>query len=231
MGSSNIKILAYEPTPLGFLCLRRRALLSDPNTVVTEITLDHEFLMSSENTTSERELAKRALAMREEVDLKVLVGGLGLGYTAQEVLTSKRVACVEVVELLPQVIDWFKDGLFPLAETLKADARLSVREGDIFKLLSRPPDRKFDLILIDVDHAPDEHLADSNSLLYTASGLHSAKAHLGPQGVLAVWSYADSAPFTAALKAVFTEVRVEPVSFQNRLKSETITDWLFFAQG
>ena len=230
MSSSNIEILAYEPTPLGFLCLRRRALLSDPGTVVTEITLNHEFLMSSANTVSERKLARSALDLNVKADLKVLVGGLGLGYTAREVLACKRVASVEVVELLPEVIAWLNRGLFPLAEELKADARLSVCAGDVFDRLSKPPDREFDLILIDVDHAPDENLGHSNAAFYTEAGLGSAKAHLTPHGVLAVWSYADNTPFAAALQAVFKTVTVQPVSFENKLTDQTITDWLFFAR-
>ena len=94
MSSSNLKILASESTPLGPLCLRRRELLSRPGTVVIEITLNQELLMSSYNTISERQLAKSALDMNPEGDLRVLVGGLGLGYTAHEVLTSERVAYV-----------------------------------------------------------------------------------------------------------------------------------------
>ena len=67
------------------LCLRQRELLSEPGTMVTEITLDHEFLMSSYSTASERALSRFALDMHPGRDLKVLVGGLGLGYTAHEV--------------------------------------------------------------------------------------------------------------------------------------------------
>ncbi|MCK5327314.1 MAG: spermidine synthase, partial [Candidatus Latescibacteria bacterium] len=85
-------------------------------------------------------------------------------------------------------------------------------------------------ILIDVDHAPDENLGPSNAAFYTEAGLWSAKAHLTPHGVLAVWSYADNTPFAAALQAVFKTVTVQPVSFENKLTDETITDWLFFAR-
>ena len=77
----NLEILAYEETELGPLCLRRRELLSEPGTVVTEVTLNHEFLMSSYNTDSERALANRAIEIHGGRDLRVLVGGLGLGYT------------------------------------------------------------------------------------------------------------------------------------------------------
>ena len=82
MPDSNLEILAYEMSPLGLLCLRRRELLSQPGTIVTEVTLNHEFLMSSLYTDSERALAQTALQMHSGKDLQVLVGGLGLGYTA-----------------------------------------------------------------------------------------------------------------------------------------------------
>lgn len=230
MSPSNIEILAYEDTDLGLLCLRRRELLSQPGTMVTEITLNHEYLMSSYNTLSERQLATYALEMNSHENLKVLVGGLGLGYTAGEALTSSRVASVEVVEFLPPVIDWLQRGLFPLAEQLKADSRLSVVAGDVYERLSRPPDKRFDLILIDVDHSPDENLDDANASFYTEAGLLQAKAHLAPDGVLGVWSYAESSPFADALHCVFQNVVVKEATFNNTLIDQVTTDWLFFAR-
>lgn len=198
--------------------------------MVTEITLNHEYLMSSYNTLSERQLAAHALEMNTHENLQVLVGGLGLGYTAGEVLASPRVASVEVVEFLPQVIDWLDRGLFPLAEELKADSRLSLVAGDVFERLSRPPDKRFDLILIDVDHSPDENLGDANVSFYTEVGLLQAKAHLAPDGVLAVWSYAESSPFASALHSIFQDVAVKGVTFNNSLIDQINTDWLFFAR-
>ena len=230
MGSAKIKILAYESTDLGPLCLRRRELLSQPGTMVTEITLNHEFLMSSYHTESERQLAAHALEMNGGENLRVLVGGLGLGYTAGAVLASERVAAVEVVEYLPPVIDWLDRGLFPLAEELKADARLSVTCGDVYERLARLPGERFDLILIDVDHAPDENLADSNTRFYSEAGLREAKAHLTSTGVLGVWSYAESSPFADALGRVFESVAVKQVAFRNDLIDQDVTDWLFFGR-
>ena len=84
------------------LCLRRRGLLGEPGTVVTEVTLNHEFLMSSYHTASERALASMALDMFSGQEGKVLVGGLGLGYTTAECLACERVGQVEALELLPQ---------------------------------------------------------------------------------------------------------------------------------
>lgn len=230
MPPSNLEILAYEDTPLGPLCLRRRKLLSTPGTVVTEVTLDHEFLMSSHYTASERALARIALEMHEGPELRVLVGGLGLGYTAHAGLASSRVTSVEAVELLPQVIDWLEGDLVPLSAELQADERFSAVRGDVFARLVGPPSERFDLILIDVDHAPDDRLGDANAGFYTEDGLRRTRRHLAPGGVLGVWSYADSSDFSRALEVVFEEVRREPVTYFNALVDEERTDWLFFAR-
>lgn len=225
------EIVAAEPSPIGMICLRRRESSADPGGFVTEITLDHRFLMSSAVTDSERALAFHALAMHEGRGLHVLVGGLGLGYTAREALRSERVARVDVVEFLPPVIDWLARGLVPLAAELQADARFAVTEGDVYQRLANPPARRYDLILIDVDNSPDEQLGNANASFYTKAGLTLAKQHLAEAGVLAVWSYADSATFERALRRVFREVRVEPVHFENGVVGETETNWLFFARG
>jgi len=239
MSKSNLEILAYEPSPLGLLCLRRRELLSQPGTIVTEVTLNHEFLMSSLYTDSERALARTALQMHSGDDLRVLVGGLGLGYTAREALLSSHVARVEVVELLPQVIDWLARGLVPLSTELQRamgnetgdQRRLVVTEGDVYRRLTGPPDELLDVILIDVDHSPEEHLGDQSARFYTTQGLLAARRHLAADGVLAVWSYAESSPFADALREVFEQVRVEPVTYDNQLIDQLQTDWLFFARG
>jgi spermidine synthase len=230
MTPSNLEILAYEDTPLGPLCLRRRELLSSPGTVVTEVTLDHAFLMSSYNTASERALADVALEMHAGEELRVLVGGLGLGYTARAALASPRVASVEVVEFLPEVIDWLDRGLVPLSAELNGDPRFAPVRGDIYARLAAPPAEQFDLILIDVDHAPDDPLGAESGSFYTEEGLERARRHLAPGGILGVWSYAESSPFARALREVFPDVRVEPVTFFNALVDEETTDWLFFAR-
>jgi len=231
MSDSKLEILAYEPSPLGLLCLRRRELLSQPGTIVTEVTLNHEFLMSSLYTNSERALARIAIQMQSGDDLRVLVGGLGLGYTAREALRSNHVARVEVVELLPQVIDWLARGLVPLSSELCDERRFVVTQGDVYRQLAAPPDDLFDVILIDVDHSPEERLGEQSAAFYTTQGLLAARRHLAADGVLAVWSYAESSPFADALREVFEQVRIEPVTHNNRLIDQQQTDWLFFACG
>lgn len=230
MTKSNLEILAYEESPLGPLCLRRRKVLSLPGTVVTEVTLNHEFLMSSLYTDSERELSRIAIEANSGSKLKVLVGGLGLGYTARASLESDRVSHVEVVELLPQVITWLEQGLVPLSNELRDEPRLEVHQGDIYGRLAAAPNLQFDVILIDVDHSPDERLGGENESFYSADGLRAAKEHLSSGGVMGIWSYAESSPFADTLRTVFREVQVEPVTYNNEMIDEERTDWLFFAQ-
>jgi spermidine synthase len=231
VNDSDLEILAAEATPIGMICLRQREIASAPGTFATEITLDHQFLMSSENTDSERALTTRALEMHPGDGLRVLVGGLGLGYTAHEALRSWRVAHVEVVEFLSPVIDWMQRGLVPLAAELNADPRLGLRAGDVYGLLARPPEQLWDLILVDVDHSPDERLGPASDSFYGREGLVAARWHLAPGGVLAVWSYADSSPFEVALRDVFAEVRVEAVDFENVVVGDGETNWIFLARG
>ncbi len=231
MKKPTFEILAYEPTDLGILCLRRRELLGEPGTWVTEVTLDHEFLMSSYLVASEQALAQVAIEMHGGKELDVLVGGLGLGYTAHAAITSQQVEEVEVVEYLPQVIDWLDQRLVPLAEELCAEPRMTVTQGDIYaRLASRPEGRLHDLILIDVDHSPDDCLGKTSGRFYTTEGLQQAREHLTPSGLLGVWSYAESSPFAEAMRNAFEEVRVEPITVRNPLIDQDQTDWLFFGR-
>ncbi len=160
-----------------------------------------------------------------------MVGGLGLGYTVHETLLADRVARVEVVELLSQVIDWLANGLMPLSSELRDERRLVVTQGDVYRRLAGPADDLFDVILIDVDHSPEERLGEGSISFYTTPGLLAVRRHLAADGVLAVWSYAESSPFANALRTVFEQVLVEPVTYNNHLIDQQRTDWLFFARG
>ena len=235
MTRPQFEILAYEETSLGPLCLRRRGLLSDPGVIVTEVTLNHEFLMSSYNTDSERVISNRSVEIHGGQQLKTLVGGLGLGYTARELSSDSKVASVEVVEFLTPVIDWLRDGLVPLSEELNAVGNLHIIQGDVYERLLRRTedsgsdlDETFDLIVIDVDHSPADQLNEEESEFYSAGGLAKVKRHLKPGGVLAVWSYAESSDFANALRQTFAKVHVEPVTTINTLVGHEQTDWLFF---
>lgn len=224
------EILEYSETPLGVLCLRRRELVSKPGTIITEVTLDHELLMSSYYTLSETALAEQALEFHGGTGLKVLIGGLGLGYTARAALKSGRVATVDVLERLPQVISWLERELVPLGASLRAEPRLRVTEGDIFGHLGRTPEERYDAVLIDVDHSPDEQLDPLSRSFYTEAGLARAREHLAEGGVLAVWSSSGDEAFTRALEKVFAEVRLEAICWRNELIDRDQRDELFLAR-
>jgi spermidine synthase len=229
-GASNVQYLASGESVLGMIYLRQRELLSQPGTLVVELLLDHALLMSSCSAHSEQALAREAISMRAGRQLRVLVGGLGLGYTARAVLASPDVAALDVIEFLPQVIGWFESGLIPLGREIRADSRFSLREGDVYAYLARDPVDRYDLILIDVDHAPEEHLGDANSTFYTEAALYKAGAHLAADGILGIWSYAESRSFAQLLSQVFGEVRVERVTFWNPVIEQEESNWLFLAR-
>ncbi|MEE2713765.1 MAG: spermidine synthase [Planctomycetota bacterium] len=224
------EILDLQETSLGQLCLRRRELLSRPGTIVTEVTLDHVFLMSSYHTESEEALTEIGLRMHDGDALSVLIGGLGLGYTARQALQSGRVAQVEVVELLDPVIQWLENGWLPTGESLASDARFQVTKGDVYARLLGPVEHPADLILIDVDHAPDEPLEPSSAAFYTVDGLRGVAEHLRPGGVLAVWSTFPNPAFEATLAQVFDRVEVDTVAWWNDLVDEEKVDTLFAAR-
>jgi spermidine synthase len=223
-------VLASAECPLGIICLWQRDLPELPGVKVIELTLDHMLLMSSEFTNSERALAREALVLHEGDGLSVLVGGLGLGYTAGEVLASSRVAELEVVELLAPVIEWFEQGIMPLAAELGADARMKVREADVYAYLTDAPRRQYDIILIDVDHSPEERLGDESATFYSEESLRKVREHLAPGGLFGLWSYAESPAFEVALAAAFGEVRVERITAMNRVTGDEETNRIFLAR-
>ena len=235
MSQQDFEIIAAEESPLGMIILRQRQLTPDPQDWVTEITLEHQFLMSSLVTVSERALSSAAIQWHGGVDLRVLVGGLGLGYTADEALASDRVGHVEVVELLSPVIGWMRDGLIPNSQALRnamgPGGRLEIRQGNVYADLRQPSDVKYDLILIDVDHAPDSALGQPNDAFHSVQGVALARDHLTPGGVLAVWSCAPSDAFVNALSAVFEEVETRTIDFFNPVVDAAETNWIFLARG
>ena len=156
------------------------------------------------------------------------MGGFGLGYTAAEALSSDQVETVEVVEYLPEVISWLDNDLIPLANQLKSDGRLTVAQGDIYARLAEPAAKRFDLIVIDVDHSPQDLLGSQSKGFYSEWGLSRARLHLKPGGVLGVWSYAEDSPLLNCMSKVFNDVEVEQVTVWNDLINEEMTDWLFF---
>ncbi|MFC3096235.1 polyamine aminopropyltransferase [Alteraurantiacibacter palmitatis] len=212
--------LAWEQTPIGELALRRRRLSPDGDDI-WEIKLNDGYLMSSQFVDGEIALADLALAMTQGENLDVVVGGLGLGYTAEAALRDTRVAKLTVVELIPQVIQWHRDYLLPLGPIVADDPRCILRRGDFFALAAGPdafdpasPDQLHDAILIDIDHSTTHFIDEASAGFYSAQAIAAITAKLKPNGVFALWSTdAADTDFVAALMQSLVDVRVERVEF------------------
>jgi spermidine synthase len=162
----------------------------------------------------------------------VLVGGLGLGYTAHAALQSPRVATVRVVEKMNFVADWLAKGLLPLSEALVGEERLTIDRGDIYEDLLGPPTAKYDVILVDVDHAPDDRLSNASRPFYTAEGQARVARHLKPGGVLAVWSATDNNDFADTLSESYPSAHREHVEWADVEDPESfVRNVVFLAEG
>ncbi len=210
----------YRQTPLGAISLRRRRLLSLDRDVF-EVMLGDEHLMSTLFTEGEIALATLGLAQTRGEALDVIVGGLGLGYTARAALGDARVRSVEVVDYMQAVIDWHQAGLVPLGAGLTVDPRCTLVRGDFFARMASPPQRLVDAILLDIDHSPRSLLNAGNGAFYTPGGLSGAAAHLKPGGVFGLWSDVADAEFDAVMAQVFDETRSPVVEFANPITGGT----------
>jgi spermidine synthase len=229
--------LDYRPTPIGAVSLRRRKELR-LGIDVYEIKLGDEFLMSSLFTASEIALARLGLAALDGDNLSVVVGGLGLGYTAQAVLEHQTVGELIVVDALEPVIDWHREGLVPLGPALTSDPRCRFVLGDFFALAAsdagfdpEAPGRRFDAVLVDIDHSPEALLDARSAAFYSEAGFKRLARHLAPGGVFGLWSNdrPDDA-FTARLAAVFADARAEEVTFDNPLQDKPFTQTVYLGK-
>jgi spermidine synthase len=228
--------LAWSETPIGAISLRRRR---EPavGLDVYEVKLGDEFLMSSLFTVAEIELARLGLAEAGQDDLDVVVGGLGLGYTARAVLDDPRVRSLTVVEAISEVIDWHQRDLLPDTAGLAADPRVRLVHGDFFATVAAGadldpdvPGRNVNAILVDIDHTPRHVLHPSHAALYTADGLRRLARYLHPGGVFALWS--DDPPddgFQGQLAAAFAHNTAHVVTFPNPITGGVSSNSVYVA--
>lgn len=227
--SARLEELDWQLTPMGDLTLRRRR--DDALGVeIFEVKLGEEYLMSSLFTVAEEALADLGLAAVEGAGLDVVVGGLGLGYTAIAALRDARVTSMTVIDTMPAVIDWHERGLLPVSASLTADARTRLVLADFFAVMRAEPQTQYDAILLDVDHSPRHQLDPSHADLYTVDGLRALARHLTDRGVFALWS--DDPPddeFTAGLGAVFGHWAAHVVDFANPLTGGVSSNTVYVA--
>ena len=232
--------LDFRPTPLGDLILRRRRMAMLDDLIVYEVLLGEGYLMSSLFHDVEEALADLGLAATEGEALDVVVGGLGLGYTAVAALRDPRVAELLVVDALAPVIEWHEKGLVPLGPVLTGDPRCRFVHADFFALAAAPeigfdPERagrKFHAVLLDIDHSPQNLLDERNGAFYSTDGLRRLAAQLHPGGVFALWS--DDAPdatFLANLAEVFENPRAHVVKFPNPLLDKNSESTVYVARN
>ncbi|MEX2422157.1 MAG: hypothetical protein WD670_10110, partial [Actinomycetota bacterium] len=234
--SARFEELDRRATHLGEISLRRRF---EPTLQVDiyEAKLDDDFLMSSAFTVAEVALADLSLACLPGDELDVVVGGLGLGYTAHAVLRDPRVRSVRVIEALDEVIGWHRRGVLPVSEELTSDPRCTLVEGDFFEMItsgsrfgSDTLDRH-DAVLVDIDHTPRHVLHPSHADFYEREGQQRIADRLEPGGVYALWS--DDPPdeeYISVVEGVFASCEAHVITFPNPLTGGDAANTVYVGQ-
>jgi spermidine synthase len=229
--------LDYRPSPIGALSLRRRRRSVDGDDIY-EIKLDEGYLMSSLFTAGEIALAERALDVLVGRELSVVVGGLGLGYTAKAALDHPDVGRVIVIEAIPEVVEWHQRALLPLGQALTTDDRTNFVVGNFFDMAApggcfepHDPLRRYDAILVDIDHSPRHLLHPSNAAFYEVDGLLAISDKLRSGGVFALWSTdAPDEEFIQRLSVAFPSVRADVIEFDNPYQDKPATNTIYIAR-
>ncbi|HEV8353043.1 MAG TPA: spermine/spermidine synthase [bacterium] len=181
---SGREVIARVTTPTGEWQLQRRG-------EHYEIICNGIFLMATYNRESDRRLAQLPLARLADRGLRVLVGGLGIGYTLEAALEDSRVQQVDVVEIEPLIVDWHRQFFAALCHSPCDDPRTRVIVADLFDVSL--PARTYDAVLLDTDNGPDWLVNPANARIYSSEGIRYFLDALVPGGILAYWS-ADRAP-------------------------------------
>jgi spermidine synthase len=213
--------VARADSDRGELVLRRR------DGSVLELRANGVFVMDTAETTSERELARRSLALVAE-PARVLVGGLGLGFTLAEVLADPRVGRVTVVEIEPALVGWLRGGTIPHGPALLADPRVEIVVADVADAIGQSEAAAYDVVLLDVDNGPGNLVHEANAALYDDRLLAATRRAMRPTGVCVVWSADRDVALDAALRRVFGHA--EELSFEVDLQGRAERYWLHLAR-
>ncbi|MFC7067362.1 hypothetical protein [Brucella rhizosphaerae] len=166
---------------------------------IYEIRYNGLELMSNVNYQSETVLAERSLRLLERVPQRILIGGLGMGFTLKAALDClPEQTKVTVCELVPEIISWNQTSIGHLAGFPLSDPRVDVRTGDVMETLAQSRN-SYDLILMDTDNGPDFLVRNGNDTIYAQSGLTTVDAALTSGGIASFWSATASASFEALL--------------------------------
>ena len=234
----NFEELDYQQTALGELILQRRNALELDGRELFEVKLNDEYLMSSMFYDGEVALTDLGLAELSGNGWDVVVGGLGLGFTAAAALKYEQLSRLTIVEALSPVIDWHQRELVPNGKLLTNDTRCSYHLADFFALARTTgfdpdiPNHQFDAILLDIDHTPDALLNPSHADFYSEEGMIRLKKFIKPSGVFALWSNeAPDEKFTSILSNVFANVTGHISEFDNPLQGNTAINGIYVAKN
>jgi spermidine synthase len=198
---------------------------------VVELVVNGVFAMDTVHTATERAHAELALAHVAGTGLRVLVGGLGLGFTLRALLDEPRVARVDVVELHAPLVAWARQGLAPPLTGLLDDPRVGVRVADILDEVPVLAAASVDMLLLDVDNGPGFLVHDRNADVYRPPFLAAAARALSGRGVLGVWSADPSPRLAEALAMACGTVETVTLDVTRDGRSFTYTLYLAGAPG
>jgi spermidine synthase len=219
-----VEEVARAESERGELVLGQRTEADGSRTL--ELRANGVFVMDTRETSSERALAREALA-RHEAPRSVLVGGLGLGFTLAEVLADPRVRRAVVAEIEPALVGWLRDGTVPHGPALLADDRVEVRVADVADVIGGAEDA-FDLVLLDVDNGPGYLVHDANSALYGATLLRTTRRAMRAQGRCVIWSATHDQALHDTMAEVFGDA--EATAYDVDLQGRAERYWLHQAQ-
>lgn len=197
-----LEIIERAATSRGEIQLQRRG-------EFYEIISNGTFLMATYNGDSERLLVRHALQQVQSPE-KVLVGGLGVGFSLQEALLDPRVLEVTVVEIEAKVIEWNRSLLAPVSGHALAHGKTRLVHADLVAWL-RETEETFDLICLDIDNGPDWKVFDGNASLYDEEGLKALRSRLRADGCISFWSATPSPSFAERLRGFFGNVDISEV--------------------
>ncbi len=188
--STPLETVATATTPRGEIALRER--VGDDNTTVHELVIAGVFAMDTVDTSTETALAERSLECVDSPS-RVLVAGLGLGFTTWQVLKDKRVREIDVVEIEEDLIAWALLGLTPTLGMLARHPRVRLHAADVADVLAGEAPAgasagTWDLVVLDVDNGPSFLLHEGNDRIHSAPALRAASTRVTKGGALAIWA-------------------------------------------
>jgi spermidine synthase len=192
------------------------------------LRVNGQALMGTNAPESERMLAKLGCeGLRGKRGVRVLIGGLGFGFTLRAVLELlSEEGLVEVAELLPEVVEWNREHLAEVNGLLVDEPRVRMVLGDVYELMLKGEAERYDAILLDVDNGPVAMVQEGNGRMYQADGLAMIGRVLKPGGCVAFWSASGDPAFVRRLAKAGFAVQVEAVKAYAQAKRKVHTIFL-----